>query len=79
MKLINSKLLENFVQSIKDLRGIESVEFIEAPEDVDSDISIRIRLSPNSDWLDINHRINDIVWSIFDKEGEYLAVYREFV
>ncbi len=77
-KVKDIQLIANLLENLNKVTGIQNIEITNTPDDVEADIGLKIRLKKGYDWIDINHKINDIVWDIFDKTGEYLTVYREF-
>ncbi len=74
----NIALITELLDKISNLKEIEDIEIINIPDDVEADIGLKIKLKKGYDWLDVQHKINDIIWEIFEAKGELLAVYEEF-
>ena len=66
------------LNKVSNLKEIKDMEIINIPDDVEADIGLKIKLKKGYDWLDVQHKINDIIWEIFEDKGELLAVYKEF-
>lgn len=77
-KIKEIQLITKLLNEISKIKGIENVELINIPDDVEADLGLRIKLKNNYDWIDVNHKISDILWALFEKTGEYITVYREF-
>lgn len=77
-KLKDIELIADYLQKIKNIKGIEDIQIINIPDDVEADIGIRIKLKKGYRWQEILDKLNDIAWDLFEKKGELLAVYKEF-
>lgn len=77
-KVKNLELIIDLLEELNKIEGIQNMEIINIPDDVEADIGLKIKLKKGYDWINISHKINDITWDIFEKTGEYLTVYREF-
>lgn len=77
-KIKEIQLITKLLNEISKIKGIENIELINIPDDVEADLGLRIKLKNNYDWIDVNHKISDILWALFEKTGEYITVYREF-
>jgi len=77
-KLREIEIIANYLSTIKNIKGIENVEIINVPDDVEADIGIKIKLKKGYLWQDVLNQLNDIEWELYEKEGELLAVYKEF-
>ncbi|MCX7759880.1 MAG: hypothetical protein N2Z81_01725 [Hydrogenothermaceae bacterium] len=77
-KVKDLQLISKLLTEINKLKGVKNLELIDVPEDVEADIGILLKLKKGYSWKDINKKISDLVWDIFEKNGEYIAVYREF-
>jgi len=76
-RLKEIELIAEYLQAIKDIKDIKEVEIINIPDDVEADIGIKIKLKNKDKWKNVLDELNDIAWSLFEKEGELLAVYKE--
>ena len=74
----NIILITEFLDKVSNLKEVEDRKIINIPDDVEADIGLKIKLKKGYDWLDVQHKINDIIWEIFENKGELLAVYEEF-
>ncbi|WP_457635193.1 hypothetical protein, partial [Persephonella sp.] len=74
----NIALITELLDKVSNLKEVEDMEIINIPDDVEADIGLKIKLKKGYDWLDVQHKINDIIWEIFEDKGELLAVYEEF-
>ena len=74
----NIALITKLLDKVSNLKEVEDMEIINIPDDVEADIGLKIKLKKGYDWLDVQHKINDIIWEIFEDKGELLAVYEEF-
>ncbi|HHG74529.1 MAG TPA: hypothetical protein ENK22_05745 [Persephonella sp.] len=74
----NIALITELLDKVSSLKEVEDMEIINIPDDVEADIGLKIKLKKDYDWLDVQHKINDIIWEIFEDKGELLAVYEEF-
>ncbi len=74
----NIALITELLDKVSKLKEVEDMEIINIPDDVEADIGLKIKLKKGYDWLDVQHKINDIIWEIFEDKGELLAVYEEF-
>lgn len=77
-KIKDVSVLTGILEDVSNIDGIEKLEIIDVPEDVSADIGIKIKLKKDYSWIDINHKINDLSWNIFEKIGEYPFIYREY-
>ncbi|ACN98946.1 hypothetical protein SULAZ_1170 [Sulfurihydrogenibium azorense Az-Fu1] len=77
-KIKEIQLITKLLNELIKIKGIENIELINIPDDVEADVGLRIRLRNNYDWIEVNHKISDIIWALFEKTGEYITVYREF-
>ena len=71
-------MIIDYLSQIKIIEGIENIEIINIPEDVDADIGIKIRLEKGYSWQEVLNQLNDIEWELYEREGELLSVYKEF-
>ncbi len=74
----NIALITELLDKVSNLKEVEDMEIINIPDDVEADIGLKIKLKKGYDWLDVQHKINDIIWEIFEDKRELLAVYEEF-
>ena len=74
----NIALITELLDKVSNLKEVEDMEIINIPDDVEADIGLKIKLKKGYDWLDVQHKINNIIWEIFEDKGELLAVYKEF-
>ena len=77
-RLKRIELIANYLQVIKNLKYIEGIEIIDIPDNVEADIGIRIKPKEGCSWQYILNQLNNIEWELYKKEGELLAVYKEF-
>ena len=77
-KIKDVSVLTKILEDISNIDGIEKLEIMDIPEDVSADIGIKMKIKKNYSWIDINHKINDLSWNIFEKIGEYPFIYREY-
>ena len=77
-KVKDITILTKLLNEISKINGIKKIELIDIPNDTEADIGIKIWLEEGYDWLDINHKINDLLWNIFEKTENYPVIYREY-
>ena len=77
-KLKEVETIANYLHKIRNIKGIENIEIINIPDDVEADIGLKIKLKNGYSWQEILDKLNDIAWELYEKEGELLAVYKEF-
>jgi len=77
-KLKEIETIASYLSRIKNVEGIENIEIINVPDDVEADIGIKIKLKKGYLWQDVLGHLNDIEWDLYEKEGELLAVYKKF-
>lgn len=77
-RLKEVETIANYLHKIRNIKGIENIEIINIPDDVEADIGLKIKLKNGYSWQEILDKLNDIAWELYEKEGELLAVYKEF-
>jgi len=76
-KTLELKPYVEILQEINNIQDIEKVEIIEPPEDAEADISLKVKLKPNTNKWKIQEKIQKIRWK-YSKEDNLLTLYIEF-
>lgn len=65
------------LEEINNLPEVKKAEIIEPPEDSEADISLKLKLVPNTNKWNVQEKIQKIRWK-YSKDYEPITLYLEF-
>ena len=67
----------NFLEEIKSIPEIEKLDFINPPDGVEADISLKLKLKPDVNRWEIREKIQNIRWK-YSRLDNLITLYIEF-